>query len=164
MPWFAAIPAAAAAASSATAGTAAVAAGAAASTSATLSAVALGVSAAGMGVSTYMQMQSASAQKRQAALVNARKQRESIAQARVAMGQAVNSSANQGAMNSSSAQGGQGSITSQMNSNLGFMSGYTAAGQQAADASMWAGISQDIFKIGALGYEYQDDIFGTGKK
>lgn len=91
-------------------------------------------------------------QQKQANLQNARTQRDTIRQARMAWAQAQQAAENQGVSGSSSSQGGLGSIASQLNDNLSFLDQYGFYSDQAsralgrankasASADMWGSIA-----------------------
>ena len=95
--------------------------------------------------------QAAAAEQRQAAVVQAnRERRQSIRSMLIARSRAVNTANVAGLQGSSAAGGGIGSISSQFGTNLGF-------------GSQMSGLSQNIFNYqqSALGYQGRSDMFGA---
>lgn len=99
----------------------------------------IGLTAVSVGASAYEQSKGAAAQAQAADLERqrndlmiAQKQRDTIRQADIMRGNAVQASANQGAALSSAAIGGQGSITTQMGENLSFLDTYGRLSDQAS--------------------------------
>jgi hypothetical protein len=91
-------------------------------------------------------------ERQRAELTSARQKTQAIRETRVAQANSVQAAENQGVSNSSTAQGGQGSIISQMNSNLSFLDQYGFLGDQAskhmgkaqsagARSSMWGQVA-----------------------
>lgn len=80
------------------------------------------------------QNQAADLEKKQVALANMRQKRDAVRQARMAQAQSQTSASNQNVSDSSSAQGGQGSIQSQLGSNLSFLDMYNKYSEQASTA------------------------------
>lgn len=134
--------------------------------------LALGVAAAGTGYSIYSGERANAAgkkanqaQRAQNDLQAARQKRDAIRAARLASAQATAAAESQGVQNSSSAQGGQGSIISQLGSNLSFLDATNrqsdiasaALGRQASwesSSRMGAAVSN----LGALGVQYAPEI------
>ncbi len=77
------------------------------------------------------QRKAASAQRAQDNMKAARERREAIRSARIASGNVLQSSVNQGVESSSAALGGMGSINQQLNQGLSFLDGQNALADQA---------------------------------
>lgn len=139
-------------------------------------AIAVGALAVGVGVAAVGTIESANAQKKQAQALQAqndifrqqqqlqgdRQRTDAIRTGREALAQAQQNSENQGVSTSSSAAGGQGSIVSQMMSNVSFLDSYNHMtdlaeqfGAQAehykAKADMWGTITNFGWKVADLG-------------
>jgi Flp pilus assembly protein TadG len=101
----------------------------------------------------------------------ARQRSDVIRQARIAQAEVKSSAANQGVAGSSMAQGGQGSLTSQMNSNLSFLDGMKTAniaigqaGSQANQAAYNAQVGQQIAGLGFSAYGNADKLAAGANK
>jgi imidazolonepropionase-like amidohydrolase len=77
---------------------------------------------------------SAAAQRAQDNMKAARERREAIRSARIASGNVMQASVNQGTQSSSAALGGLGSISQQLNQGLSFLDGYNSLADQASRA------------------------------
>jgi hypothetical protein len=84
--------------------------------------------------SAKFQRKAASAQRAQDNMKAARERREAIRSARIASGNVLQSSVNQGVQSSSAALGGIGSIGQQLNQGLSFLDGQNALADQASVA------------------------------
>jgi hypothetical protein len=132
----------------------------------------IAVAAIGTGVSMYEQERARAAskkankfQRQMNELQNARQKIEVIRSGRQARAQAEQAASNQGMEGSSIGQGGSGSITSQTNSNLSFLSRYgfmsdqaTDLLQTAANAQASAGMWKDIAGLGSQAYQASGGI------
>ena len=135
-------------------------------------AIAIGVAAVGVGVAGYGMIQqskqakaAAKAQKeanaiqrQQAQLQGMRQRLDAIRTGRQALAQVQQTAENQGVASSSAAEGGQGSIVSQMMSNVSFLDGYNHMTDLAQDAmgkayyhqnksDMWGAVSNFGFTL-----------------
>lgn len=166
--------AAAAGGAAAGAATAATGATAAAATSAGVlgtglsgSTIATGVGAAGslgFGVMGQISQQKVFTEEQQRQNLMALRQKEdTIKQARVAMGTAVNNAATQGAINTSGAAGGQGSIQSSLSGNLGYLTSFNQFSDEASSAGYQASIFGGAEKLGSTIFNNatgENSIFG----
>lgn len=142
-----------------------------------ISGASLAVAAVGTGYSIYAGQKSLKEQKKanqaeQARndLQNARQKRDAIRQARMAYGSAQQSAENQGVSLSSSALGGQGSISSQLSSNLSFLDNYKFLTDQASEhlsnAASYktnAAVAQDVAGLGFSAFNNSDRIAAVFK-
>jgi hypothetical protein len=139
-------------------------------------AIAVGALAVGVGVAAVGTIESAHAQKKaanalqdqnavlrqQTQLQGMRQRMDAIRTGRAALAQVQQSAENQGVSTSSAAQGGQGSIVSQMISNVSFLDAYNkmtdlaeqygaTAEKYKAKADMWGTIENFGFKVADMG-------------
>lgn len=122
---------------------------------------ALAIAATTTGISIYSGQQAQAQQKvatraarAQNDLQAARQRRDAIRQARIAQADLAVKGVSQGVQASSAIAGGQGSIATQLNSNLGFLDTFNQLSNQASkaldSAATWQGIASDADKIGNL--------------
>lgn len=101
--------------------------------------------------------QSAALDRQRMNLQSARERREAVRSSRLALAQSQMAATNQGAQGTSSAQGGQGSIVSQLNSNLSFLDRYNTltdqASQQIGYANKFSQKAQTGQAISNLGWQ-----------
>ena len=107
-------------------------------------------------------------QRKASELQAARERRDSIRQARMAYGASQQAAANQGVAESSSAQGGQGSIISQLNSNLSFLDKMQtfsdATSKSLGEAATWGNHAQTFGAVASLatqGIQYAPAVAGV---
>jgi hypothetical protein len=142
-------------------------------------AIAIGAVAVGVGVAAYGTIQSAKAQKKaaraaqdanaiqrqQAQLQGMRQRLDAIRTGRQALAQVQQTAENQGVSESSAAKGGQGSIITQMMSNVSFLDSYNnmtdLAEQSMAKAykyqnkaNMWGAIENFGFNLANAGASF----------
>jgi hypothetical protein len=133
-----------------------------------IAAVGLAVATVGTVASISNANKSANAQReaqkytrQQDNMIAARNRREAIRAARQSYAAAQQTGENQGVAQSSGAQGGQGSIVSQINSNLSFLDQYAVLGDQASvQLGRAAGFKAKADTYGAVA-NFGDKVFSN---
>lgn len=113
---------------------------------------------AGTTASVISQQKAQSAERHRDELQNQRQKLETVKAARAAYATAQNNAANQGVLNSSGAQGGEGSIQSQLGSNLTFLDKYNALSTKASNAYGQASVFGSVAQFGKDVFAQSDKI------